>query len=66
MPQLLEAKQYTMMLFGLHLLGAHMLQHYGMTNLVMQHCCHVSVASLGRPDHILVGLMLDQHWHFAT
>jgi len=55
MPQLLEAKQYTMMLFGLHLLGAHMLQHYGMTNLVMQHCCHVSVASLGRPDHIFSG-----------
>ena len=55
MPQLLEAKQYTMMLFGLHLLGAHMLQHYGMTNLVMQHCCHVSVASLGRPDRIFSG-----------
>ena len=32
-----------------------MLQHYGMTNLVMQHCCHVSVASLGRPDHIFSG-----------
>jgi hypothetical protein len=38
-----------------------MLQCYRMTNLITQHCCHVSVASFGRPDHILY-----QHWHFAT
>ena len=73
MPQLLEAKQYTMMLFGLHLLGAHMLQHYGMTNLVMQHCCHVSVASFGRTDHIFCGADVgptlafrNMNWHRKT
>jgi hypothetical protein len=42
-----------------------MLQHYGMTNLITQHCCHVSVASLGRPDHIFSGADVGQTLAFC-
>jgi len=44
-----------------------------MTNLIIQNCCHVSVASFGRTDHIFCGADVgptlafrNMNWHRKT